>query len=210
MKILEKISEFFTKIIKCQKLTPSDLIQIGVLIALGITIYITNKNIEQQGEFSRNTFRPWLYVEPQKAIEITDCRVIFWYDLKCEGESPSYNIVRYEAITFDSVFPVRIFKELKRNSIDELEKIGLIAPGATERLDDNCIIDFEDRIPKDSLIREINRSKLFVHIYLEYSDFKNNQYCFRYTSRPEGLNEYAKNQYNCEWSNISAQEECIK
>lgn len=210
MKIREKIREFLTKKMKCQKLTLSDLIQIGVLIALCITIYITNKNIKQQGEFNRNTFRPWLYVEPHKAIEITDCRVIFWYDLKCEGESPSYNIVRYETITFDPVFPVRVFKELKRNSIDEISKIGLIAPGTIQQINDHCIVDFEQQIFHNILMQSILNRNLFIHIYVEYSDFKNNFYGLKCTIMPKNLIEFAPLQYNCKWFFTNVRDEYIK
>jgi hypothetical protein len=190
--------------------TLSNLIQLGVFVGILVTCIFTYCNIRQQGEFNRNAFRPWIYVEPRKNIEVMDGRIIFWYNLKCDGESPGYNVVRYEAITFDSIFPIKKFKELKRDRTKKLEKIGLIAPRTTKYLDDHRIIDFGDRTSKDSLIQKIVGRSLFAHIYVEYSDFKNNLYCFSCTYLPKGLKEYATDQYDCEWFMIDALEECIK
>ena len=75
---------------------------------------------------------------------------------------------------------------------------------------DGRIVDFENGMPRDSLMQKIVRKEFFVHIYIEYSDFKNNLYGAKFTALPTGLSEFAKDQYNCEWLIINAHEGCIK
>ena len=210
MKFVKKFRKSVNLIIWPQRLTTSDLIQIVVLATLVLTVYLASINIRQQGEFNRYVFRPWVYVEPKNSIEIQDNRIIFWYDLRCDGESPAYHIVRYDRITFDSTFPTKVFKKGERNNVKGIKKIGLIAPGTTRQIDGNGIIDFEQQISGNTLVQNIINKILFVHIYLEYSDFKNNLYGLKCTIMPENLREFAPNQYNCEWSIINIQDECIK
>lgn len=195
MHIIKRIKEFFNPIIKWKRLTPSDVIQIGVLIVLVLAICKTSENIRQQGEFNRNVFRPWVYIEPRQHIEVQDNRIIFWYDLRCDGESPAYRIIRHNTATFNSIFPMETFE--KR---DTVKKIGLIRPGTVQEIDDHCIINFEQQIASGMLIQNIINKSLFIHIYVEYLDFKNNPYGLKCTIIPKNLEEFAPNQYNCEWS----------
>jgi len=203
--IMKKIGKFLNSIIKGKKLTPSDIIQICVLIILALAICKTSENIRQQGEFNRNVFRPWVYIEPRQRIEVQDNRVIFWYDLRCDGESPAYRIARYDTATFDSTFPAGVFKE-RNNS----KKIGLIRAGTMQQIDDHCIIDLKQQISSNMLLQNIRNRSFFIHIYVEYLDFKNNLYGLKCTIMPKNLEEFAPLQYNCEWSIIDVQDECIK
>lgn len=99
------------RIIKLQKLTPSNLIQICVVVGIFVTCILMCQQIRKQGEFNRNSLRPWVSSEPSSIVEVADGYIRVSYSLKNDGKTPAYKVFSYSTLTQEKPFPVDRFKQ---------------------------------------------------------------------------------------------------
>jgi len=186
--------------------------QIVIGIALVTTVIITGVSICQQGEFNRNSLRPWIGVELDPNIQIEDGVFVFSYDTKCTGRTVAYRIKNYGSVSYSDVFPEDGFKKIKKKK----GSVSFLVPNQTMRVEDKEVYikmavtpDIIDTIPvlRKRIIKLIENQEFFLHIYIEYEDFNANRYGLRYTALPAHLNEY-KNK--CDWLMIDSSDELIE
>lgn len=126
-------------------------------------------NIRQQGEFNQNTLRPWVYSFIKDEIEIKNDYIKISYRIGNTGRTPAYKTQTYTILNLNEQFPENEFKIAKPDS-----GISFIFPN-------NEMIHEPKIKPIPSFEKIIENKNVYIHLYLQYSDFNNEHYYLRVT-----------------------------
>lgn len=202
--IIKKIRKWWLKITKILgQQWISIIVQIGVVVCLLITIIITCKNVIQQGEFNRNSLRPWIYAKMDTLSPMFidhDGFMRFKLNLINIGSTPACSIRHYTVLNFDSSFPEYAIKEeiAKRKSprccfIFPDQEIRVISSQMTASRDsfdiklispaivETVFVKSETLQTQQEIWDALIENDFHVHSYLEYLDANDNIYALRTT-----------------------------
>ncbi len=162
-------------LIRYEKLTPSDIIQILIFCGILITCILTGLNIRQQGEFNKNTLRPWVYDELKSFIKLKGEYIHCEYVTRCIGNTPAYNVNGYGMIDDRRFYSEdEILYAIQRWDVSD-KTPDIMHPNETLYGTDSNTMIIEGSI-KDTLINLIKNNQLYRHSYIEYGDISHNKY----------------------------------
>lgn len=144
--------------------------QFIIAVLILVTVYVAYRNILQQGEFNRNSLRPWVYVkelrQPQaKQTNADTVCVMFDYSLKNVGKTPALNV---RAFSIFSIYGKKFPEDILKKKIVESKMLGIIFPDQLLFPTSNTI--FRKPITMDTILKKITDDSAYVHIYVEYSN----------------------------------------
>jgi hypothetical protein len=174
------------------------IVQIFVAFLILSTVINTNKNIREQGQFYRNSLRPWIHTDfdtTENPIVIDDSGVVRCnYEVKNTGTTPACYVKTYALMGIDTsvYFPVEDFIAKIKADIDP--KSIFVFPGEQIKARSNMaqmtkaeymftppFVKLETIRTKQEVLDIIDSLGMLIYIYQIYSDFAKNSYALRST-----------------------------
>lgn len=92
-------------------MSTSAIIQILIFVTIAVTCILAYKNLKkqqesmkQQGEFNKNSLRPWLYAKPTNSMTMGNGFIQLFINLRNVGHSPAMNYLSFLTVTQDAKF----------------------------------------------------------------------------------------------------------
>ncbi|MGB3479949.1 MAG: hypothetical protein WBB67_12425 [bacterium] len=186
----------------CEKTWFRSIVQIGIGLCLLTTLIFTCVSIKNQSEYNQRLLQPWLLPAPIGKVEILGDSIIYGVVFKNKGQSPAFNGNAGMKLNFYDKFPCFISDST--------------APHFSLFPDDEKVIEKQQRLtykdtkgspielPADSIMKLIEKSKAFLHVYLYYEDYKRREHNFLFTfSLKINPRPIEPNTYYCVWGDIN-------
>lgn len=159
-------------------------IQMGVMIAITISAiigFIINYNsISKQGEFNKNSLRPWVYDKPDAYLQLKGNYIYCYYTTKCTGNTPAYSVNSYGMLDDKKFYSENEIREAIKKLDTLTTPSDIIHQNEDMYGTDSQTMNISISL-RDTLIYLVRENKIFRHSYIEYSDISNNKYALQRT-----------------------------